>query len=100
MLGSGTMRVGGSLTRLRLVVAPNSGPGWGKVASKGISSVYPFTQILILFSSGEERWQDLTNGLAGLFCASLGSLDKRRTTSPALVFRPMGDLPAGRDVYQ
>jgi len=41
----------------------------------------------------EHRWQGLRNGLAGLFCASLGSLDEQRTTSPRLSFAPEGSLP-------
>jgi GPI-anchor transamidase subunit T len=41
------------------------------------------------------RWQGLRNALAGLFCASLGELDERRTTSPVHAFQPDGDLPAG-----
>ncbi|KAF7327835.1 GPI transamidase component GPI16 [Mycena kentingensis (nom. inval.)] len=40
----------------------------------------------------DERWRDLRNALAGLFCASLGSLDELRTTSPAFTFAP-GALP-------
>ena len=31
--------------------------------------------------------------MAGLFCASLGSLDNLRTTSPVLTFEPEGLLP-------
>jgi GPI-anchor transamidase subunit T len=41
----------------------------------------------------DERWQGLRNALAGLFCASLGSLDEQRTTSPHLSFPPEGLLP-------
>ncbi|KAK7468558.1 Subunit of the glycosylphosphatidylinositol transamidase complex-like protein [Stygiomarasmius scandens] len=44
-------------------------------------------------SSIDERWQGLRNALAGLFCASLGSLDEQRTTSPHLSFPPEGLLP-------
>ncbi|CAK5270079.1 unnamed protein product [Mycena citricolor] len=44
----------------------------------------------------DKRWRDLRNALAGLFCASLGSLDELRTTSPALVFAPEGALPVSR----
>ncbi|KAF8916822.1 GPI transamidase component PIG-T [Mucidula mucida] len=39
------------------------------------------------------RWQGLRNALAGLFCASIGSLDAQRTTSPILPFAPEGSLP-------
>jgi Gpi16 subunit, GPI transamidase component len=41
----------------------------------------------------DERWKGLRNALAGLFCASLGSLDELRTTSPMRSFEPEGDLP-------
>ncbi|KAF5385406.1 hypothetical protein D9757_005423 [Collybiopsis confluens] len=44
-------------------------------------------------SSIDDRWRGLRNALAGLFCASLGSLDEQRTTSPALSFPPDGYLP-------
>ncbi|KAF5374923.1 hypothetical protein D9758_000016 [Tetrapyrgos nigripes] len=44
-------------------------------------------------ASIDERWQGLRNALAGLFCASLGSLDEQRTTSPHLSFPPEGLLP-------
>ncbi|EKM49853.1 uncharacterized protein PHACADRAFT_154478 [Phanerochaete carnosa HHB-10118-sp] len=43
--------------------------------------------------TADERWKNLRNALAGLFCASLGSLDEQRTTSPVLTFQPEGDLP-------
>lgn len=43
-------------------------------------------------NSVDERWQGLRNALAGLFCASLGSLDGQRTTSPTLAFPPEGAL--------
>ena len=42
----------------------------------------------------DERWRGLRNALAGLFCASLGSIDEQRTTSPSLTFGPEGDLPS------
>ncbi|KAI0073000.1 Gpi16 subunit GPI transamidase component [Panus rudis PR-1116 ss-1] len=41
----------------------------------------------------DERWKGLRNALSGLFCASLGSIDEQRTTSPTLTFRPEGSLP-------
>lgn len=41
----------------------------------------------------DERWRGLRNALAGLFCASLGSLDELRTTSPTQSFVPEGNLP-------
>lgn len=44
-------------------------------------------------NSIDERWKGLRNSLAGLFCASLGSLDEMRTTSPTFSFRPEGSLP-------
>ncbi|KXN82279.1 GPI transamidase component PIG-T [Leucoagaricus sp. SymC.cos] len=45
-------------------------------------------------SSVDERWKGLRNALAGLFCASLGSLDEQRTTSPTRAFFPQGVLPS------
>ncbi|KAJ3555610.1 hypothetical protein NM688_g2479 [Phlebia brevispora] len=50
--------------------------------------------------SVDERWTGLRNALAGLFCASLGSLDDQRTTSPTLTFRPEGHLPQHNYSYQ
>ncbi|KAI6029592.1 Gpi16 subunit, GPI transamidase component-domain-containing protein [Pisolithus microcarpus] len=37
-------------------------------------------------STIDERWTGLRNALAGLFCASLGSLDTRHTSSPSTCF--------------
>ncbi|KAH9831441.1 Gpi16 subunit GPI transamidase component [Rhodofomes roseus] len=48
----------------------------------------------------DSRWRGLRNALAGLFCASLGSLDEQRTTSPVLTFQPEGSLPNGNASYQ
>ena len=42
--------------------------------------------------SVDDRWRGLRNSLAGLFCASLGSLDDQRTTSPKRAFQPEGYL--------
>ncbi|KAK7005770.1 GPI transamidase component GPI16 [Favolaschia claudopus] len=42
----------------------------------------------------DARWRDLRNALAGLFCASIASLDEQRTTSPGRAFTPVGALPA------
>ncbi len=50
--------------------------------------------------SVDERWKALRNSLAGLFCASLGSLDKLRTTSPTYSFRPAGSLPLFNQSHQ
>ena len=41
----------------------------------------------------DDRWKGFRNALAGLFCASLGSMDELRTTSPAQSFAPEGTLP-------
>ncbi|RDB15183.1 GPI transamidase component PIG-T [Hypsizygus marmoreus] len=41
----------------------------------------------------DDRWKGLRNALAGLFCASLGSLDEQRTTAPVRSFEPEGNLP-------
>ncbi|KAG6917167.1 hypothetical protein DXG01_003603 [Tephrocybe rancida] len=51
-------------------------------------------------SSVDKRWKGLRNALAGLFCASLGSLDEQRTTSPAQSFVPEGNLPDWGVPYQ
>ncbi|KAJ3515829.1 hypothetical protein NLJ89_g1507 [Agrocybe chaxingu] len=48
----------------------------------------------------DERWKGLRNALAGLFCASLGSLDELRTTSPAESFVPEGSLPRWDAAHQ
>ncbi|EPS95576.1 Gpi16 subunit GPI transamidase component [Fomitopsis schrenkii] len=50
--------------------------------------------------SVDSRWRGLRNALAGLFCASLGSLDEQRTTSPVLTFQPEGFLPNRTASYQ
>lgn len=50
-------------------------------------------RLLTSHASVNHRWQGLRNALAGLFCASLGSLDELRTTSPTLAFEPEGTLP-------
>ena len=47
----------------------------------------------LLALSVDTRWSGLRNALAGLFCASLGSLDEQHTTSPVLSFQPLGSLP-------
>ncbi|KAF8148249.1 GPI transamidase component PIG-T [Crassisporium funariophilum] len=41
----------------------------------------------------DQRWKGLRNAMAGLFCASLGTLDELRTTSPSETFTPEGSLP-------
>ncbi|PFH53295.1 hypothetical protein AMATHDRAFT_137876 [Amanita thiersii Skay4041] len=45
-------------------------------------------------SMEDEQWRGLRNALAGLFCATLGSLDDQRTTSPILSFQPHDSLPS------
>ncbi|KAH8108570.1 Gpi16 subunit, GPI transamidase component-domain-containing protein [Phellopilus nigrolimitatus] len=45
------------------------------------------------FPSVDDRWKGLRNALSGLFCASIGSLDELRTTSPAYALSPEGMLP-------
>jgi len=47
----------------------------------------------IVTYSVNDRWKGLRNALAGLFCASLGSMDELRTTSPTQSFLPEGSLP-------
>ena len=46
--------------------------------------------------SVDDRWIGLRNALAGLFCASLGSLDGRRTSSPISAF-PLSSAPFSQD---
>jgi phosphatidylinositol glycan class T len=50
----------------------------------------------------DERWQGLRNALAGLFCASLGSMDEQRTTSPTRSYIPEGLLPSwnGSEIHE
>ena len=54
---------------------------------------YTTTFVSNIVVSVNERWKSLRNALAGLFCASVGSLDEMRTTSPVYAFRPEGNLP-------
>jgi phosphatidylinositol glycan class T len=46
--------------------------------------------------STDKAWSALVNTLGGLFCTSLNRLDATRTTSPALTFRPDGDISPSR----
>ena len=55
----------------------------------------PIDSFLPLISI-DDRWIGLRNALAGLFCASLGSLDDRRTSSPVSAF-PLSSVPFHRD---
>ncbi|KIK81784.1 hypothetical protein PAXRUDRAFT_832609 [Paxillus rubicundulus Ve08.2h10] len=47
----------------------------------------------------DERWTSLRNALAGLFCASLGSLDSRRTSSPYSAF-PLSSVSSLKISFQ
>ncbi|EJD37488.1 Gpi16 subunit, GPI transamidase component [Auricularia subglabra TFB-10046 SS5] len=49
-------------------------------------------------SETDERWNGLRNALAGVFCASLGSLDSQRTTVPDLSFRPSVPLKGAHEL--
>lgn len=42
-----------------------------------------------------EKWATLTQGLSGLFCASLNFVDSTRTTKPVLTFAPRGEYASG-----
>ncbi|KZV68518.1 Gpi16 subunit, GPI transamidase component [Peniophora sp. CONT] len=44
-------------------------------------------------TSVDGRWKGTQNALAGLFCASQGSMYARRTTSPTRAFPPHSSLP-------
>lgn len=73
----------------------NCGHGWVMGLKAGVPYVHnlsprSFRHVSI---SIDERWKGLRNALSGLFCASLGSLDEQRTTSPAQSFDPEGMLP-------
>ncbi|EIW78363.1 Gpi16 subunit GPI transamidase component [Coniophora puteana RWD-64-598 SS2] len=48
----------------------------------------------------DDRWTGLRSALAGLFCASLESLDERRTCAPADAFPPSGTLPPLASQYR
>ncbi|KAL4247935.1 GPI transamidase component PIG-T [Abortiporus biennis] len=50
--------------------------------------------------SVDQRWSGLRNALSGLFCASIGSLDEQRTTSPDFTFQPKGYLPEWSSSHQ
>ncbi|KAF8817359.1 Gpi16 subunit, GPI transamidase component [Phlegmacium glaucopus] len=68
---------------------------WGYPEEKGVSTG---AELWAWMGEGttttvDERWKGFRNALAGLFCASLGSLDELRTTSPAQSFAPEGTLP-------
>ena len=76
---------------------------WAWMAEGGpITFVFDAVAVVSLtsYSSVDERWRNLRNALAGLFCASLDSLDEQRTTSPELTFQPEGDLPTFSSSHQ
>ncbi|VDC07906.1 unnamed protein product [Peniophora sp. CBMAI 1063] len=63
------------------------------------SSVAPGAELWAWMGEGgpksiDERWKGTQNALAGLFCASLGSMDAQRTTTPTRAFPPAGALPS------
>lgn len=75
---------------------PNCGRGWPVILSPGEApevSSNADESITLPYYSIDDRWQGVRNALAGLFCASLGSLDEQRTTSPRSTFPPEGALP-------
>ncbi|TFK38924.1 GPI transamidase component PIG-T [Crucibulum laeve] len=68
---------------------------WGYPEEKGVG---PGAELWVWMGDGapnsiDHRWKGLRNALAGLFCASLGSLDEQCTTSPVRSFSPEGVLP-------
>jgi phosphatidylinositol glycan class T len=65
----------------------------GRRCISDVSSNTPEKLLLSEPNRVDERWKGLRNALAGLFCASLGSMDDLRTTSPSQSFRPEGSLP-------
>ncbi|PPQ66086.1 hypothetical protein CVT24_000200 [Panaeolus cyanescens] len=68
---------------------------WGSPEEKGVGTGGELWAWLAdgANTSIDERWKGLRNALAGLFCASLGSLDELRTTIPSRAFSPEGSLP-------
>lgn len=92
MLAGGITSLGVTHLKLESELEQNYGPGWVMVLLRRKksfkSSGYDNIRVSI-----DDRWQGLRNALAGLFCASLGSLDEQRTTSPHLSFTPVGFLP-------
>ena len=93
MRAAGTTSVGDILRSMEWELVQNCGLGW---ELKGLRSKYRFR---LIYSpcwptwSVDAQWKGLRNALAGLFCASLGSLDEQRTTSPNHAFFPQGQLP-------
>jgi hypothetical protein len=80
------------------------GPGWAMADRLGMnccdtSLFFPLNFELIYLCDDETvysvdaRWKGAQNALAGLFCASLGSMDALRTTAPTRAFPPLGALP-------
>ncbi len=72
----------------------NYGHGWELVDLPG-TFVTPLVNLSIgklTLQSVDDRWKGLRNALAGLFCASLGSPDEQRTTSPTRSYFPQGVL--------
>lgn len=83
-----------------LVLGPNCGHGWEMELLLGEFILMALCyHSLRIDDSLDHRWQGLRNALAGLFCASLGSLDEQRTTSPLLSFPPEGSLPDWKHPY-
>jgi phosphatidylinositol glycan class T len=75
---------------------------WGYPAEPGVGTG---AELWVWMGDGalstvDHRWQGLRNALAGLFCASLGSLNEQRTTSPSLAFAPVGSLPKWNQRHQ
>ena len=99
MLGNGITKHGAIQKKKELVLERNSGPGWAKVGQcrACILSRYGAYLLMQSFDRVDTRWQGLRNALAGIFCASLGSMDDQRTTSPADMFSPEGSLPSWRN---
>ena len=94
MRGDGTTADGATPTTRASARARSCGRGWVTARLHRELLPFPFAQtICMTFCRIDDRWQGTQNALAGLFCASLGSMDVQRTTSPARAFPPAGDLP-------
>jgi phosphatidylinositol glycan class T len=81
---------------LELVLELKYGHGWGTTAQIRMFKIFGSHFLLphkSLTISIDHRWKGFRNALSGLFCASIGSVDDRRTTSSMQAFVPEGLLP-------
>ena len=67
---------------------------WGYPVSGHPPGASLEARFLPAVESVDRQWSGLTNGLAGLLCASLNKLDTSQAISPAFSFQPRGALGA------